>query len=265
MLTIGEFSRISKITTKTLRYYDEIELLKPTHVNDTNGYLYYDIGQLKDILLIGRLKLYGFSLEEIADILQAPKDTDTLFVLMSQKQREMEEKLSSYQFILAQMEADIHNLERGISIMSYLDTITVQLAELPAKNILSVRQKINMDDYGKLIGKVYEAIVREHYTPVGAPMSIYHDEEYTPTNYDVEVGVPVKEGGTRIFEGGLHAMAALKGPYSGLSSVYAKIKEWMDENEYALCGAPFEVYQSDPAQTMPESLVTEVYFPVCKK
>lgn len=65
MLSIGAFSKISNVATKTLRYYDEIDLLKPAHVDGDSGYRYYDVSQLKTILLIDKLKSYQFTLEEI--------------------------------------------------------------------------------------------------------------------------------------------------------------------------------------------------------
>jgi len=73
LLTIGEFSRISRVSTKTLRYYDQIGLLKPGYVSRKSGYRYYDVSQLRDMLLIARLKQYQFSLPEIAVVL-AKKD-----------------------------------------------------------------------------------------------------------------------------------------------------------------------------------------------
>ena len=64
MLSIGEFSKICKVSTKTLRYYDEIGLINPSKINQENGYRYYSIEQLETMLLINRLKQYNFSLEE---------------------------------------------------------------------------------------------------------------------------------------------------------------------------------------------------------
>ena len=55
MLSIGEFSKICKVSTKTLRYYDEIGLIKPSKINQENGYRYYSIEQLETMLLIKRL------------------------------------------------------------------------------------------------------------------------------------------------------------------------------------------------------------------
>ena len=47
MLLIGEFSKICKVSTKTLRYYAEIELILPSEIDPKNGYRYYAIEQLK--------------------------------------------------------------------------------------------------------------------------------------------------------------------------------------------------------------------------
>jgi len=64
VLSIGEFSKICGVSTKTLRYYDEIGLINPDEINAESGYRYYSIEQLKRMLYINRLKSYHFSLEE---------------------------------------------------------------------------------------------------------------------------------------------------------------------------------------------------------
>ena len=76
MLSIGEFSNICQVSTKTLRYYAEIGLILPDEINPENGYRYYSIEQLKRMLFINRLKSYNFSLEEIRAILDAKKPQD---------------------------------------------------------------------------------------------------------------------------------------------------------------------------------------------
>lgn len=69
MLSIGEFSSICRVSTKTLRYYDEIGLLTPSEINPQNGYRYYAIEQMETLLFINRLKTYSFSLDEIKEII----------------------------------------------------------------------------------------------------------------------------------------------------------------------------------------------------
>lgn len=64
-LTIKEFSRMCGCKEYTLRYYDEIGLLKPVRVDYYSGYRYYTIQQLQDYKTIKELKDIGLSLKEI--------------------------------------------------------------------------------------------------------------------------------------------------------------------------------------------------------
>lgn len=62
---IGEFSKLTDVPVKTLRYYDEINLFKPREIDLFSGYRYYSEEQQEDLKLILTLKEVGFSLEEI--------------------------------------------------------------------------------------------------------------------------------------------------------------------------------------------------------
>lgn len=64
---IGEFSKITGIPIRTLRYYDSIDLFKPSEVDLFTSYRYYKEEQVKDLELINELKEVGFTLEEIRD------------------------------------------------------------------------------------------------------------------------------------------------------------------------------------------------------
>ena len=57
-------------------------------------------------------------------------------------------------------------------------------------------------------------------------------------------------------------MATLKGDYSGLSSIYAKLVNWIEENNSEIAGAPFEIYLTNVHEVAPEDNITEVYFPI---
>jgi len=69
MFKIGEFSKLSQVPVKTLRYYDEIDLLKPAKVDDFTGYRYYSAEQLFQLNRILALKDLGLSLAQIGHIL----------------------------------------------------------------------------------------------------------------------------------------------------------------------------------------------------
>ena len=97
MLSIGEFSKICKVSTKTLRYYDEIGLIKPSKINQENGYRYYSIEQLETMLFINRLKQYRFSLEEIKAIITSEEIlNEKLSIELYKKKIEFEKKIQIY-------------------------------------------------------------------------------------------------------------------------------------------------------------------------
>lgn len=274
MLSIGEFSKICEVSTKTLRYYDEIGLINPDEINPENGYRYYSIRQLKKLLLINRLKSYHFSLEEIKAILELEEEQseERLCSSLNRKKRELQEELNALEYTLQQLSLDIVNVEKGIPIMSYMDNIEVQLVETEPLNILYMRQMMSSDDYavgyGKCFSRLHERIAIEKLTLLGTPMTIYHSPEYNPAGNDTEFAIPIVETvkGTRDFSEGLCAKSVLKGSYSELTSVYAKLREWVENEGYELVKSPYEVYVTAPDQAaVPEDIVTEVYFPVKKK
>ena len=78
MLKIGEFSSLSQISIKTLRYYDEVRLLKPMYVDEATGHRYYSASQLPRLNRILALKDLGFPLERIAAALDEGINADIL-------------------------------------------------------------------------------------------------------------------------------------------------------------------------------------------
>ncbi|WP_110932882.1 MerR family transcriptional regulator [Paenibacillus bouchesdurhonensis] len=271
MLSIGEFSKICGVSTKTLRYYDEIGLINPDEINYENGYRYYSIRQLKKMIFINRLKTYHFSLEEIKVILELEEEhpEEKLRSALSRKRGEMQKKINTLHMILQQMNHDILNLEKGIPMMTYLDHIEVQLVEAPLMKLLSLRRTMSSNDYaegyGKYFSMLYEKIATERLTLLGKPMTIYHSAEYNPAGNDTEFAIPIAEtiSGVRELPGGLCAKSTFKGAYSELTSVYAKLREWIEIEGYELINSPYELYVTDPNQAIePMNLITEVYFPI---
>ena len=108
MLSIGEFSRICRVSTKTLRYYDEIGLIKPCKTNPENNYRYYSIEQLETMLFINRLKQYSFSLEEIKAMITSEKiHNEKLCLELYKKKIEFEKQIQIYSQITKQLNEDI--------------------------------------------------------------------------------------------------------------------------------------------------------------
>ncbi|MCQ2602922.1 MAG: MerR family transcriptional regulator, partial [Clostridia bacterium] len=88
MLKIGEFSKLCKTTVKTLRYYDEVDLLKPIFVDD-NGYRYYEISQLNDLIKILELRALDMSVSDVKKMLKSNEQDKYLELHLDTLKREL--------------------------------------------------------------------------------------------------------------------------------------------------------------------------------
>ena len=95
MLKIGDFSRRSQVSVETLRYYDTLGLLKPRDVDPLTGYRYYAFHQLGRLNRILALKDLGFSLEQIASMLEGDVSAEQLKKMLKLKQVEIELNISA--------------------------------------------------------------------------------------------------------------------------------------------------------------------------
>jgi len=266
LLSIGEFSKICGVTTRALRHYDDIGLIKPKHISKENGYRFYDVAQIRQLLFITRLKGYDFSLEEIREIIAINDKNYTLEKILI-KQEYIKTQIKQYEDIQNRIMGDISNLKRGIDIMAFINDIEVKLVDTKPQNILYSRQRMGIDDYAKYIGKLFSIAHTNGMEIIAGPIAMYYDKEFDPTNNDTAVALPVSEVNefTQVLPGGLCATAVCKGPYSNLSNVYAKLMEWISENGYRVVSAPYEQYIKGPMQVKSaDEFVTDIYFPVEK-
>ena len=84
MKTISQVAKLAGISTRTLQYYDEIGLLKPSEITDS-GYRLYNDDTLQELQQILFFKELGFKLMEIKEILQRP-DFDRIAAFKKQKE-----------------------------------------------------------------------------------------------------------------------------------------------------------------------------------
>jgi DNA-binding transcriptional MerR regulator/GNAT superfamily N-acetyltransferase len=111
MIRIGDFSRISQTPVSTLRYYDEIGLLKPVEVDQFTGYRYYTFDQLERLNRILALKGLGFSLEEIPSLLDERIPPKQLHRLLLRRRGELNQQVQG-------------NFERIVQVDAWLKQIT---------------------------------------------------------------------------------------------------------------------------------------------
>ncbi len=102
MIRIGDFSRIARVSVQTLRYYDDLGLLKPVEVDRFTGYRYYSFDQLPRLHRILALKDMGLTLEEIARLLRDEPTTEQMMGMLRLKETELAERIDE----------ELHRLER---------------------------------------------------------------------------------------------------------------------------------------------------------
>ncbi len=112
MFRIGDFSKLSRVSIKTLRYYDEIGLLKPHDIDRFTRYRYYSTDQLMKLNRILVLKELGFSLEQIASLLAEDLSQDQLKGMLLLRKAEIEQQVRSAQQQLAQINNRLKLIEQ---------------------------------------------------------------------------------------------------------------------------------------------------------
>src|ERR1051325_5235352 len=111
MIKIGDFARLSQVSVVTLRYYDEMDLLKPIRVDDFTGYRYYSAGQLPRLSRILALKDLGFSLDQIKLMVADGLSSEQLRSMLTLQRAEVEKHLAEERERLIRIEARLRQIE----------------------------------------------------------------------------------------------------------------------------------------------------------
>ena len=265
MLKIGDFSRLSRISVRMLRHYDEIGLLKPAVTDELTGYRYYREDQLFVTGRITSLKNMGFSLTDIIRILALHEDQDAIESYLIKKQKELLETSAVVQYRLKLIENARKRMKEEVP-MNY--DITVKT--IPERYAATVQMVIpRYEDEGMLWNMLGEC--RKPLIPADPCLSAqFLDKEYKEDNVEVLIWMTVK--GTYEDTEHVHfrtlpavkvASCILKGDYSRMGEATAAVASWIHDNGYESDGPMFNIYHVGPAQTAdPDEYVTEVCFPV---
>jgi DNA-binding transcriptional MerR regulator len=267
MFKIGEFSRFSQVTVKTLRYYDKLGLLKPARVDRFTGYRYYSASQLPRINRILALKDLGLSLDQIAQLLEDDLSPDQIRGMLRLKQAEIQQEVREEQARLARVEWRLKQIEQEET----MPTQEVVLKKVTPIAVASVRDIIPITGIGQLFGEVFAYLGQHKINPAGPTMGIYYDEEFREEAVDVETAVPVGESvptGERVKSRELPAVEEMacivhEGTFDTLAGTYGQLMAWIEANGYRMAGPIREVYMqwagADDATN-----ITEIQLPVAK-
>lgn len=83
---IGEFSKATGVSKRMLRHFDKMELLSPSHIDDFNGYRYYDSEQIMTVNKVKHLQGFGFTLKTIKNLINEPLAFDEFLSLLKDQE-----------------------------------------------------------------------------------------------------------------------------------------------------------------------------------
>ena len=137
LFTIGEMHKLFAVPVRTLRFYDEIGLLRPERVDPRTGYRYYSAGQFERLNTIKYLRALGVSLERIRGFFEN-RDTDVVELLLQEQLADTRRRLDELQRIERRIGRRMDDLRRARTAKT---GVVLQKA-LPARAIAFLRQEI---------------------------------------------------------------------------------------------------------------------------
>jgi len=138
MFKIGDFSRLSQVPVKTLRYYDEIGLLKPAEVDRFTSYRYYSADQLPRLNRILTLKDLGLSLAQVGELLDGDLPAEQIRGMLRLKQAEAHQKVEDEQTRLARVEWRLREIEQE-GVMSTQEVVLKKVAAMTVASLRSLQ------------------------------------------------------------------------------------------------------------------------------
>src|SRR5512139_1807047 len=138
MFRIGDFSQLGQVSIRTLRLYDEMNLLKPAQIDKFTGYRYYAIEQLPRLNRILALKDLGLSLDQIGDLIKRDLPPDQLRGMLMVKQAEIEQEMQAMQAQMRRVDARLKQIEREGKPPQY----EVVIKSVAAQTIASCRRVV---------------------------------------------------------------------------------------------------------------------------
>lgn len=269
MLKIGDFSKMAGVTPRMLKYYEETGLFLPTHIDESNGYRYYETSQLIELARIKMLQSVGFSTKEMNGI----NDLEISERLLAEKKQQ----------ILDNMQQDLEKVrllefyEKTLSSLPFIQDYTAVIRELPEATVASARRVMSnvaeVEAYTFFILK--EAAEKGYHVvkPTYGTVT-YFDDEYRDENMDCEITFPIESIGKKssLFivkqtEYVEQAICVLhKGGYQFLPDAYIFAYDWIDKNGYQAIAPVREKYVSGMWDMEDEEAeyLTELQIPIRK-
>jgi DNA-binding transcriptional MerR regulator len=275
LFKISDFSKLSQVSMRTLRYYDEIGLLKPVQVDPTTGYRYYSIDQLPRLNRILAFKDLGFELSQIVQLLDEEVPPAQIRGMLRLKQIELQQRVQAEQERLARVESRLKQIEMDDANLTH----EVAIKKIKPQIVASSRKVVaNSTQRHQLANEMLDFLQRQGVKQVDHLLYIEQDGGYHEDDTSgVEIAVPVhsssvgnivEQSGGKITVRelpGVNTMATLlhHGSPDTMMEAYQALGMWLQVNDYTITGHCRKVCLQREGEL--ESYITEIQFPIEKR
>ena len=272
MFSIGDFARHGRVSVRMLRHYDAIGLLRPEHVDPVTGYRYYAAHQLAQLNRVVALKELGFTLQQVATLLDEEISIEQLRGMLRLRHAELAEAIAADAARLRQVEARLSAIEKE----GRMPTVEIQVKSLPAVRVAELAATAASYET-RDISPVIQGLYTELTTRMAAagvaitgPALAYY-EDAPDGGVVVHAGMIVNAEPSEKFDFAITDLPAVPeaataihhGAMDTVSETYQALARWIEENGYQGTGHAREYYiTSMPAD--PSEWVTEVQEPIVR-
>jgi DNA-binding transcriptional MerR regulator/effector-binding domain-containing protein len=263
-LTVGEFSRMTHLSVKTLRHYHQVGLLEPAQVNPDTGYRYYSQDQIPQAQVIRRLRDLEMPVAEVKAVLAAP-DVPTRNSLIASH-------LDSLETELGKIHAAVDSL-RSI-LESPKSAVTIEHRTTPPVPALGVGEIVDREDaltwWQGALGEL-RGVVRAQGLNVTAPSGgLYASELFQHGRGHATVFAPI-EGEARaigrvtpfVVPGAELTVLTHRGSLENIDISYGQLGSYVTTHEISIEGPLREYYLVDANDAAePHQWVTEICWPI---
>ncbi|GAA3435395.1 MerR family transcriptional regulator [Kutzneria kofuensis] len=272
MFSIGDFARLGLVSVRMLRHYDGIGLLPPARVDDATGYRWYAADQLPRLNRIVALRKLGFSLHQVAELLDDTVSVEQLHGMLRLRRAELAAQVAADSARLAQVEARLRSIEREGKMPS-VDVVLKKVPPVRVAELTALAASYEPEDIGPVIQPLYARVeaelARSGLTVSGPGIAYYED---VPDGVLVHAAVQVSgevTGDTELqvtFLPGLPeaATAVHHGPMSESGTAFNELARWLTDNGYRGGQYAREVYLHCPPNVEQQGWITELQIPVTR-
>lgn len=254
-LSIGDFSRMTHLSIKTLRHYHDVGLLAPAEIDPSSGYRYYRPAQVATAQVIRRFRDLGMPVDEVRAVLSAPDVGTRNEVIMAHLER-MQDQLEKTETTVASLRA---LLDRQPA------PLPVEYRSAPRTPALAVAETVTAEDaldwWVGAFSELHATAARLGMEPAGPGGALFPGEFYELEKADLVAFVPLAEsppaGSDRaqpfVVPAAELAVALHAGPFGDIDRTYGQLGLHVAERAISVEGPIREYYIVSPLDTAEES------------